>query len=128
MSDLETLSRAEPGEAGTAPESVGVQVAADTTSVACYFVNASGATAWYWGLNNDNSYFKLNGSWTKTPYTRLTKFVTGTGAGEITAAAEKARSYYNLNGYTLMAAFAADSGSGYNYPLVAGGTELFPLY
>ena len=135
MSDDQRTTRTEPGEvaealsvAEGAPATVEAAVAdATTTSLACYFINGSNVT-WYWGLNNDNSYYKLNGSWGTTPYTKLTKFFTSTNSSDIGNAAQNAKNYYNLGSYSLFAIFAADSSSGYNYPVVANGQELYPDY
>jgi hypothetical protein len=124
MSDDADSARPEPGEmlaAGAAATADG----GDTTSLACYF-QKGGDVTWYWGLNNDDSYYKLNGSWGKTPYTKLQKFFTATGQSEIVAAANRAMSYYKLDGYTLLAVLAADKSAGYNYPIVSGDTELYP--
>lgn len=101
--------------------------AGTTTSLACYVQKGSDVT-WHWGLNNDNSYYVLNGNWITTPYTGLTKFVTSASQADLLAAANNAIAYYKLAGYTLQSMFAADSGAGYNYPIVAGGTELYPKY
>ena len=98
-----------------------------TTSLACYVQKGSDVT-WQWGLNSDNSYYVLRGAWVTTPYTGLTKFVTSAGQQEMAAAADNAIAYYKLSGYTLQSMFAADSSAGYNYPIVAGGTELYPKY
>ena len=98
-----------------------------TTSLACYVQKGSDVT-WRWGLNADNSWYVLKGTWVRTPFTGLTKFVTNTGVAELTTAADKTMQYYNLSGYTLRAMFAADGLGGYNYPVVAGGVELYPKY
>ena len=136
MSVEQVSTRMEPGqtapamEAETAtPPTVESGVAdATTTSLACYFVKG-GSVTWYWGLNNDNSYYKLNGDWKQTPYTKLTKFFTQTSKTDITTAAAKAQSYYGLDGYSLVGIFAADGSSGYNYPVVLNNTEeLYPAY
>ena len=42
------------------------------------------------------------------------------------SAAENALRYYKLVGYTLVGFFAATAVSGYDYPIVSNGTELFP--
>ena len=83
---------------------------------------------WQWRLNNDNSYYALNGYWITTPNTRLTKFVTDTDEDELLAAAKNAITYYNLAGYTVLALFAADKSAGYNYPIIVGDSELYPTY
>jgi hypothetical protein len=136
MSNDKGLTRTEPGEVASArdaetgpPATVEEAVAsATTTSLACYF-SKGGSTTWYWGLNDDNSYYKLNGEWKTTPYTRLKKFFTSTTSSEIRARADKAKSYNNLAGYELVAIFAADSSSGYNYPIVVNNTEeLYPNF
>ena len=98
-----------------------------TTSLACYIQNGSSIT-WQWGLNNDNSYYVLNGSWITTPYTGLTKFVTTTSLDQLMAAAANAIRYYQRTGYTVLSLLAADGSAGYNYPIVSGGTQLFPRY
>lgn len=99
-----------------------------TTSLACYFTNGA-KTTWYWGLNNDNSFYKLNGSWYKTPYTKLEKFlVDGGSLEEIDRAAGNAQRYYQLGSWKLLAIFAANTSSGSNYPIVVGDTELYPKF
>jgi hypothetical protein len=136
MSIEQATTRTEPGqiapamEAETAtPPTVESEVAdATTTSLACYFVK-NGSVTWQWGLNNDDSYYKLNGDWKKTPYTKLTKFFTQTSKTDITNAAAKAQSYYGLDGYSLVGIFAANGSSGYNYPVVVNNSEeLYPAY
>lgn len=124
MSEDAGSARPEPGEMLAASD-LGAADGGDTTSIACYFQKGSDVT-WYWGLNNDDSYYKLNGSWATTPYTKLQKFFTNTSQGEIIAAANKAMSYYKLDGYGILAIFAATKSAGYNYPIVVGDTELFP--
>lgn len=136
MSVEQVSPRTEPGqiepdmeaELGTPPTVQEGVADASTSSLACYF-SKNGSVTWQWGLNNDNSYYKLNGDWKKTPYTKLTKFFTQTSTSDIMNAAAKAQSYYNLDGYSLVGIFAAESSSGYNYPVVVNSTEeLFPAY
>ena len=136
MSTDQSLTRTEPGEdvptaqAETGPPASAEEAVATatTTSLACYFSKGD-TTTWYWGLNDDNSYYKLNGEWKTTPWTKLKKFFTTTSSSEITARANKASEYNKLSGYSLVAVFAADSGSGYNYPLVVNNAEeLYPNY
>ncbi|MGJ7440369.1 hypothetical protein [Aquipuribacter sp. MA13-6] len=98
-----------------------------TTSLACYVEKGSDVT-WQWGLNADNSWYKLRGRWITTPFTGLTKFLTSTSEGELTAAANQAIQYYKLSGYTLRGMFAADGAGGYNYPILIGTTELYPKF
>ena len=98
-----------------------------TTSVACYVINGSSIT-WQWGLNDDNSYYALNGYWITTPHTGLTKFVTDTSVDELLTAANQAIFYNKLTGYTVFAMFAADKSAGYNYPIIVGSSELYPTY
>jgi hypothetical protein len=124
MSDDAGSARPEEGEKLAAAE-LGAAAGGDTTSIACYFQKGNDVT-WYWGLNNDNSWYSLNGSWATTPYTKLQKFFTGTSFSEIIAAANNAKAYYSLDGYGLIAVFAASKSAGYNYPIVSGDTELFP--
>lgn len=97
-----------------------------TTSLACYFRKANGDVEWQWALNNDNSYYKLNGSWFTTPYTKIQKYMTSTSLADIQSAATAAQTYYNLTGAMLIGIFAADSSAGHNYPIVASGNELYP--
>ncbi len=124
MSEETNPSRSNPGES--------VSVAADasamggeTTTLACYLQKGD-EVKWQWGLNNDNSWYKLNGSWHKTPYTKLQKFLTDTSESEIIGAAKNAINYYGMDGYNVLAIFAADKSAGYNYPIVVGDRELFP--
>jgi hypothetical protein len=98
-----------------------------TTSVACYLRNGTDVT-WQWGLNDDNSWYVLNGQWITTPYSGLTKFVTSAGQGDLVAAANNAIRYYQRTGYTVEAVLAADSSSGYSYPIVSNGLQLFPRF
>jgi hypothetical protein len=81
---------------------------------------------WQWGLNADNSYYKLNGYWITTSHTSLQKFVTDTDEAEMLAAANRAIAYYNRAGYSVIGLFAADSSAGYNYPIIVGESELYP--
>lgn len=97
-----------------------------TTSVACYLQKGSDVT-WQWGLNADNSYYKLNGYWITTSHTSLQKFVTDTDEAEMLAAANRAIAYYNRAGYSVIGLFAADSSAGYNYPIIVGESELYPM-
>jgi len=97
-----------------------------TTSLACYFRKTNGDVEWQWGLNDDNSYYKLNGSWLTTPYTKIQKFMASTSFEDIQRAASASQVYYNLTGAALIGIFAADSTAGYNYPIVASGSELYP--
>jgi hypothetical protein len=119
--------RSAAGEALSAPVSAVLAAAQTTTSLACYFQHGSSAP-WQWGLNADNSYYKLNGFWLTTPYTKLMKFVTDTNAGELVAAANQAMAYYGLGGSSILAICAADSAAGYSYPIVSRGSELYPKY
>lgn len=106
--------------AGTAPTGT-------TTSLACYLQKGTDVT-WQWGLNADNSWYVLRGKWISTPYTGLTKFVTDVSPAALVAAANKAIQYYGRAGYTVQSLFAADSGTGFNYPIIAGGIELYPKF
>ena len=110
------------------PEAVrpaGAPAAAEASSLKCIFQKGTDVT-WGWGLNSDKSYFQMRGSWTTTPYTKLEKFFTSTSTADMAAAAEAAKVYYGLVGYDLIGYCAATKASGYTYPIVAGGTELFP--
>ena len=98
-----------------------------TTSLACYVQKGTSVT-WQWGLNDDNSWFELDGYWIVTPHTKLTKFVTNTDQAELLAAATKAIDYYKLTGYTVVALCAADRSLGFNYPIIVGDAELYPAY
>jgi hypothetical protein len=81
---------------------------------------------WYWGLNNDNSYYQLNGFWITTQYTKLQKFVTDTSPEEMLAAAQNALKYNNKTDYSVIGVFAADKNAGYNYPIVVGDSTWHP--
>lgn len=97
-----------------------------TTSVVCYFTSGSD-TKWQWGLNNNNSYYALNGNWAETPFTAEEKFFTSTGEADITTACTNAQNYYKMSGYTLLGIFAAKTAAGSNYPIVINDTvELYP--
>jgi hypothetical protein len=108
-----------------APRPVGAQATADTSSLRCYFQKGTAVT-WGWGVTSDNAWFKMTGSWTKTPITKLQKFFTTASSSELASAAENALRYYKLVGYTLVGFFAATQGAGGDYPIVSNGTELFP--
>ena len=101
-------------------------VTADTTSLACYFKNASGSVTWQWGLTPANKWYELTGTWFTTAYTKLQKFSTGTTTGPLNDACAQSLSYYKLTGYSLFAYFAAAKAAGYNYPIISCGVELFP--
>lgn len=126
MPDDSSTARTNPGEPVLVEDGAAVQ-GSETTSLACYLQKGNDVT-WQWGLNNDNSWYKLNGSWYTTPYTKLQKFVTNTSESEIIAAAHNAIRYYERRGYEVLAVFAADKSAGYSYPIVAGGRELYPKY
>lgn len=98
---------------------------ATTTSIACYIQKGNDVT-WYWGLNNDDSYYQLNGFWITTQYTKVQKFVTDTSPEEMLAAAANALKYYNKTDYSVIAVFAADKSGGYNYPIVVGDSTWYP--
>ncbi len=98
-----------------------------TTSVACYF-QKDGKVTWQWGLKSDDSSYALKGYWITTPHTGLTKFVTTTGEADLAAAADRAKAYHQLSGWTLLAVFAADRSAGFNYPIIVGDAELYPTY
>lgn len=122
--------RADAGQvlaAATPGAPVGAAPTGTTTSVACYLRNGTDVT-WQWGLNDDNSWYVLNGQWITTPYSGLTKFVTSAGQGDLVAAANNAIRYYQRTGYTVEAVLAADSSSGYSYPIVSNGLQLFPRF
>jgi len=97
-----------------------------TTFLACYFRKSNGDVEWHWGLNSDNSYYKLSGDWFTTPYTKLQKFQTFTSVENIQRAANTAQAYYKLTEAVLIGIFAADKNAGYNYPIVLSGSELYP--
>ena len=119
--------RASVGELLGAPVGPSSAPSGTTTSLACYLQKGSDVT-WQWGLNSNNSYYVLSGAWITTPYTGLTKFVTSASRSELIAAANKSIGYYNRTGYTLQSMFASDGAGSYNYPIVIGGTELYPKY
>ncbi|HOV56951.1 MAG TPA: hypothetical protein PLN91_03650 [Rhodanobacteraceae bacterium] len=103
--------------------------AADNAAyVACYFQKGSDQT-WEWALNTDGSYYQVAGSYITTPLTKVQKFNAGsTAQSTMQQACANAQTKNGLLGYTLFAFFAAQSNAGGNYSIVAGGTELFPLY
>jgi len=108
-----------------APRPAGAPAATDTSSLRCYFRKGSEMT-WGWGVTNNNAWFSMSGTWTKTPITKLQKFFTATHQSEMNTAAENALRYYKLVGYTLVGFVAATSSAGYDYPIVSNGTELYP--
>ncbi len=126
MSEETIPARSNPGESMSVADEPSV-LGGQTTSLACYLRNGTDEK-WQWGLNNDNSWYKLNGSWHTTPYTKLTKFLTDTSENEIIGAAKNAIRYYEMAGYEVVAVVAADKKAGYNYPIVVGDKELFPKY
>lgn len=97
-----------------------------TTNLACYLRKGDDVT-WYWGLNNDDSYYQVNGFWITTPHTKLQKFVTQAGQDDLLAAAANALRYNKLDGYSVVGVFAADKSVGYNYPIISGESTLYPL-
>ncbi|NEP87070.1 MAG: hypothetical protein F6K18_09625 [Okeania sp. SIO2C2] len=100
--------------------------------IACYFYNASNDdTTWEWALTKSNDYYKINGSWRTTEYTKLEKFFPSNSVnvsyGDICAACDNAKAHKQLgDSYNFLAFFAATSGLGSNYPVVLNGTDFFP--
>ena len=99
----------------------------DSTYTACYFRDSNGKVSWQWGLKSDNQWYSLSGQWIKTEFTKLEKFETTESYASIYDSCENSKNYYKVSA-DLFAIFAANKGAGYNYPIVVGGGELFPLY
>lgn len=108
-----------------APKPAGAAAATDTSSLRCYFRKGS-ETTWGWGVTNNNAWLTMSGTWATTPTTKLEKFFTSMSQSEMNTAAENALRYYKLVGYTLVGFFAATKSTGFDYPIVSNGTELFP--
>lgn len=109
----------------TAPEDVELVALDDGGSyVACYF-GSPASPRWQWALAPGNAWFAMDGEWNKTQFTKLEKFFTDTTQSTIHDACLRAQSYYGESGQ-LFGMFAATSSTGYNYPIVTGGVELFP--
>jgi hypothetical protein len=96
-----------------------------TTSVVCYFQKGN-HRLWKWGLQSNNSWFVLNGSWQKTRDTRITYFATPTSADTIRQSCRQSRAYYGYGNYTINGIYAANSSLGSNYPIYTGAGELRP--
>ncbi len=86
------------------PPSVEAAVATATTSLACYLRKGSSTTR-HWRLNDDNSYFKLNGEWKTTPNTKLANSSPTHSLGDYRES-DKGLELNNLDGYDLVAIFA----------------------
>lgn len=103
------------------------EVDATTSYASCYFRTSSGSTTWQWALTVTDAYYTFPGDWITTPHTGIEKFKTTTSYEDLYDACQYSKIYYGVNG-TLYSIFAATSSIGYNYPIVVGGAELFPLY
>lgn len=100
--------------------------ASGSSNVACYF-GTPASSKWKWGLQADNSYYAMGGTWTKTQFTKTMKFFTTTSQSDIEQACSNSAKYYKITD-PLFAAFAATSGTGANYPTVSNSVELWPQY
>lgn len=123
-----------PGDS-TSPPPIARAAAATATAetytyTTCYFIDNKDnkdIITWNWGLKSDNGWYRLTGHWVKTPYTKVEKFSTATTYDSIYQSCMNSQKYYKVGGQ-LFAIFAADSGSGHNYPILVGGGDLFPNY
>ena len=102
---------------------VSVAIAAPTpaqtyTSVVCYMRNGDDRT-WQWGLNADNSWYRLYGRWERTGDTGIQRFLTDASKGDIYAACLNSRNYYNRGNYSFDGTYAADNSLQSNYPIFA---------
>jgi hypothetical protein len=97
--------------------------AEETTSVVCDFQKPMGGSTWQWGLNQDNSWYKLGGSWKARGSDR---FETPISRNEIIASCTRSQHYYGHSGKKLVGVFAANSSVGRNYVIYANGEEVRP--
>lgn len=103
------------------------QPSIDRTYVVCYFKTAQSST-WRWALESPyrEQWYTIPGNWSKTPFTKLEKFFTGSvKESDLDEACGNAKAYYRIPD-PLFAIFAATSNTGSNYPIVLSGTELYP--
>ena len=96
-----------------------------TTSVVCYFQKGNNRL-WKWGLQPNNGWFVLNGSWQKTIDTRITYFETPSSADTIRQSCRQSRAYYGYGDYTINGIYAANSSLGSNYPIMARAVVVKP--
>jgi hypothetical protein len=97
--------------------------AQEYTSVVCDFQKPTGGSTWQWGLNKDNSWFKLGGSWQAEGTYR---FSTEVPRDKIVASCEQSKGYYGHSDKTLVGVFAANSSTGSNYAIYVKGQEVKP--
>ena len=99
-----------------------------SSSVACYFNNGKAIT-WRWGLTtaNKESFYSFPGEWKKTEYTKQKKFFSPVSYAAVFDSCTNAKKFYKEEG-AVFAMFAAVSDTGANYPIVLGGTELYPNF
>ena len=102
------------------------KLAAGSSYISCYFGDASNFQ-WKWALAPDNGWYSVAGDYSKSPFTKIERFVTSTSQSDILNACAKSKAYYNVTG-NLFAAFAATQAAGFNYPILSNGTMLYPQY
>lgn len=82
----------------------------------CYFKNGD-KRVWKWGLNSDDSWFIMSGSWKKNGDTNTWKFFTSTPKSHVESSCNNAKKYYNVAG-KIDGIYAAMSSRGRNYDIV----------
>jgi hypothetical protein len=94
-----------------------------TTNVVCYFQKDFEDATWQWGLNDDESWFELRGSWEERG---ITKFLTSQSRDEIVRSCQKSQEYYGHGDKRLINVYAANSSVGHNYAIHSNGQEVNP--
>jgi len=113
-----------PADENGPPE---VDFASGISNVACYFESVPGTYHWEWGLNTDNSYYTMDGKWFDTPISKVSKYESEAKDYEISASCLNAQTYHKITD-NFVAAFAAVSKFGKNYPIITGYEQMFPKW
>lgn len=97
--------------------------AEDNTSVVCYFQKDFESPTWQWGLEGNNSWYKLGGRWVAEGVTR---FETSRSREEIVQSCRNSQGYYGHGDKRLIGIYAANSSLGRNYAVYSNGQEVRP--
>ncbi len=88
-----------------------------STYTACYFRSGNTET-WRWGLQPDNNWYEMAGTWENRRHTGTTYFNPSSASSTaIIQSCIASRNYYELTGYELIGVYAADSAAGSNYSI-----------
>ncbi|NCJ06249.1 hypothetical protein GS597_06905 [Synechococcales cyanobacterium C] len=97
------------------------------TYTACYFQkgNDLSSITWRWGLQQNNSWYQMNGRWIMTPRTGVMTFESQMSQQNIMDSCANSQRYYQLTGYRIVGAYAADDKASKNYQIyTSNGTQL----